>query len=562
MTEPAPGAGPDDLGQTKPNDPQPVRDDGRDLLLLDQCERVRKWLSAPSSPYWMGGLVFVAALLTLLIAHFTPASAGQISTTSKLLTAPGTFARGETLTITFGYLLELNHGFFFLFLAPIFIGTAASFLRRGGTAIANLEAAGYVTATKNGKRALARQVLTPTGKRKLRQIGRWPLGVFCVLGAVGCNGLHYRDHVNAEHPKDGGDVGYMQMRSVGKWLDNFNSRNNPCDDSGDHDPPPRWNLIEPTDMHPQLSEKTARWLRAHWRGLSDAGRRKWAPVIRLRGETLDPSFPPDSLDDAAAVEANDVVSNCLVQFDDATLLGSGGGSDTSSTQYWAFFFASNTLEGTCIGFGSWLLMKIVWWLCVLRAALVESPSPQRLKVKPLLEDPQKRFGLSDLAQPYNRIAGLLAIGACVCFFTWLGNTAKGNPATSSSVGWYAILAAEIVAGVAFAYVTAVLFPGHLRKRREAYLTDLRKKSKAAKSREESIELESRKGVVMEQVTWPKSDPVFKQLTGVTVVFVALPLCLLLSAVPPQVKDSLDMAMRCQDFMHWIAEHLGQLRRIR
>jgi hypothetical protein len=546
-------------------------EDGADLLLLHEPGRFRRF--ATSNPFWglwLSVATFSSALITLFVAYFTPASATKISIPCTLNVHGHGLVHGPTLKLYIGYLLELNHGLFYLVLAPFFVAIAASFVSFAGRGLVNLERCGYLSAQLDGQPVTIRTAIGRRPVSKVTFLFHFPIWSWCLIGVASINYFHALDWCRARDFPINNDLGYMQAPFALKWVSSFNSK---------VDSTARWATISTTEMEPRFVVDLSSWLETHWSALDPEDRESWAPAIRVNGDRLQSEFPPVRLESHITLDAGYAVSKGLVQFANASLSNPEKSTRSRTADYWLFFALSNAMEGAWVGFCTWAGFKIFWWLAMLGAgifrsgigmqadrrksarhyigAFLEQISSVQFRLEPLFEDPRKQFGLSELAEAYNRIAALLAIGATVCFLAWFSNNVKSHPFSSSATGWYVMLIAEVFVGGAFTYATLILFPGWLYDRRDLFLQELRTLSRRSNT-DDRLEVERRKGLVCEQATWPKADATFNRLMLMTVAFVVLPWCLMFSTVPTEVQRLLNVTVGCEKLVVWVAEKTGQL----
>ncbi len=428
--------------------------DGSDLLLREFADTwVEGFFFSPLWGLWLALAVVVGTLITLLLGHFTPANSIEVTLHPQLLDAHRSLIDGPALRSSYGYLLELNHGLFYLALAPAFVLIGSIFIRWAGIGIANLERCGYLKA--RGKHPDIRAAIDRL-HRYLLFGGSLSLPILMVIAILsfelyGHSG-DYRKAATAaaKHHLSGEELGYTESPLLSDWLK----------DLEDAKGAEKLDLLN-SDLKSRFHDTLLPWILNHWSTLQGANSNSgWTKVLKIDGQPLGNTAIPDHVDSNLKVDfdVKEAMEMGLLKF---TATGqTSRDTPLSPLMYWAWFIANSFLEGAFIGYVGWVGLKIIWWLSVIGISIHPSDSGAastrkrifrreriwlarliqllfpivRLRFEPLIDDPQKRFGLSELSTAYNAIAALLVISATVFTFSVFSNNERGNFTSTAMLG--------------------------------------------------------------------------------------------------------------------------------
>jgi uncharacterized membrane protein YciS (DUF1049 family) len=517
--------------------------DRYDWLFLEDAvpKRVRDLTrSSTNFVFWSTVAAFLFGTIAIELARVARATVNWL-VISATLNVPMRETHGFVPLVSkakhvYGYFGELNHGVFYLVIAPTFICLSLLFCRSVGLMIADMMDSGLISETRPGY--LAEKV------RKLNSRIRWvfpgALVVFVAFNGwqelASLIGLDERLDVRSqlsqtkaikESKQDEEQkssrweaIGYVQTNYLKLWCNFFNGANASAS-------PPFGRAYElegfvfgdaiRTDLGRQLdilSKTDSIDIRSF---LADR-------VLRIEdGQNL-----VISREGLQSLERNG-----LVHFHAD---GHGGFKDYGALQntlHGLFLAYVLILEGCFHGFVFWVLVKIIVFMVILHD-LVPDQGDWRVSVLPFFYDPEKRYGLDQLFRCYNQIAVLIALGASFLILISM-NTIEAH---SSHQPFRFMSMLNFLGFIAIVLALLILIAGPFlfasRSLRHRQADEIRKLNRQLETTANARDLQEEKRdkqyseiseklrLVKAQTTWPRTDATFLAILGFCLVALAFP----------------------------------------
>jgi hypothetical protein len=162
------------------------------------------------------------------------------------------------------------------------------------------------------------------------------------------------------------------------------------------------------------------------------------------------------------------------------------------------------------------------------------------RVRPLLTDPTKRFGIEELHPVYNAVALLLLLGGLVASLSFTSNAAKGTEflAGAHSVTYssqFIIMIGVVVVSIGILVGPMTLFALLLGGRKGKRMRFLQ--TRMGEPNANYAVLVQQKDLVSQQTTWPRDDARFKNVAALVVVFLILPWASSLGILPDRFAEA-------------------------
>lgn len=483
--------------------------------------------------------LFGLAVITVIVGHFSRSNAAQILYGVELLTATGWQPVGE-VSYTYGYLAMLNHGMYYLLVAPVFLLIAFKFLR----------------AVETSFQSMIGSRLLPTGDSSSfsRHYARKNRSRFSVLSFLLISfwliyypakdvGAHSRA-TKGEPPDSYGYVEVPFVKSQKKNLD--------------------FGTTDTTYL--SIPGKTLRSgvdhaVRSGLTSVPTSIPAGWHGLVRLNGGLTNASLPDISsyllsgkdiqIDVAGALDRELVRLNVSVT----------GGPESPGAQrmYWVFLSGVWIMEGLFSAFVCWLVLKVVFWIKDLFDLLPPSREGSKFLIKPVLNDKSGRFGLQELHNPYNAGMLLIVLGGLVLSFSYISKTALSNPTPGNLIyyqGTLLIFVAVVVSLITYLWGPVYLFDRRLKVVKEGALARLDREAVRLTSKGDDLsDLLEQKTTVRSQTTWPRNDGRFNKLMWLSIGFVILPWALMLGVFSSELEEHLSVLRWAESTMQWVCNGL-------
>jgi hypothetical protein len=428
-----------------------------------------------------------------------------------------------------GYLVEMSHGFTFLFLAPSFVVLGWLFLKHIAEAVKEFTE-GVPQRLTGGTGSVSEAI-----RRANRRLFR-PLVLLLPLGFVLGGAVEETSSYLANRNGKRDDLGYIQTPFLPEWKRDFET----C-------PPVECLEKLPT---PVLKDVLTS-LGSAFHNTSATNLSNWRNCVKVLSappgpEQIQQALRYGEMDKNYTVDLRHAAANHLIQFG----VKIQSPVPTGNRIYWHYAFAASVVlfEGLFHGFLAWIILKIGFWITLVYRWLPANDA-QREHFVLRFNDKEFKYGLPELYAPYNLFTALLTTGALALALNWISNAEKHTSSLGTMdpqfVGQMIIVLAVSVAMGMLVFGPMFLFQLRLRATTRKYVSELREELKACASehpvgtaRDECIEkIEERIKTALGQRTWPKGDPVFKRLVLATSVLFLLPILLKLPVVPEKAEKA-------------------------
>jgi hypothetical protein len=530
---------------------------------------VRKLVSSPSSLVFCVTVAAVLAGTVAIVLAILGRSAVNWLTISATLSVPAQDGHGFVpLTAAakhvYGYFGELNHGVFFLLVAPAFICLSLLFCRSVGVLINDMSESGQLKEASAGY--LAEKV------RRRNSWTRWvfwdAMAIFVALNTgeelASRGGLGDTLEVSPKFSqidiikpsredekrkrRRWNAIGYVQTDYLRRWRDFFDGVHSV------YSAPPlgRAYELEGSVFGEAIRIDLGRQLSALSKATSINLRSLLFERIVKVDEAQNFIITPEGL--------RQLERSALVNFRAETHGGFKTYSDARSRVHWIFLGYVFLLEGCFHGFVLWVLVKVIVFMVVLRDLIPDQGDPQ-VGVYPFLYDPERRYGLDQLFRCYNQIAVLIALGASFLILISM-NTIEVQSAHQpfrfmsmlNMLGFIVVVMALLIL-VAGPFLFA---SSALRRRQAREISELHGQLQAARDvpnlekaeREEKLgKLRERLRIVKSQTTWPRTDATFLSILGFCLVALAFPFPTLDQLAGKQGEEWITLAKSVQKAFH-------------
>lgn len=349
----------------------------------------------------------------------------------------------ETLTaeLVFGYLAQLNHGFLYLFVAPIGICLAWRF----------------IGSTTQAFRLLSDspRLETTTGVDPFVAVARWNRNVFCCgtkrwpiiailvfMLMVGQNLWREADYFKPEIRNGSNKIGFTQTIDLPNVISRYNSDNLSASSSA-LSKEEKDTIVLKTQISRlkviSSKQEITKQMRAsiHGRVLAELGEAKNAELNRIAFEKggIVKSSPSISVAEAAHMGAFGVDLKKAIESGALVLIGKAEGKGVPETKwqriwFYCFAFVAHLYEGAFHALCIYLLLKIVFFLWVMHRAFgggdLFSQAASPLTIKPNFRDKGLQYGLGEFYPVYNTISWMVLIAAAACLFMYISNASNGT----------------------------------------------------------------------------------------------------------------------------------------
>jgi hypothetical protein len=528
---------------------------------------VREFIRSPLAfATLMAGLGFIAGAIALWLAWNAHVFVNSLSIDATLnvgIPGGGSIPLTATVKHVYGYFGEVNHGMFYLLLAPAFIFLSLNFCRSVGGLMADMTMSGLlILKTERATGSLIQRYLAhKVHKGDWRRVTRWG---FIILPALTIGFNFYSEYssrakldgiggtkFNAFKPAAQRDIrwmaiGYVQTDYLNEWVATFNRKRIP----GDSKP----------------------WIPAKSRADELDGYIFGEGIRSSLGNQLDGLAKVSNIDLSEFFKESELKYNesqkllitpaGLKKLEEQNLLSLRARSAGAFEHYafgenifhHLFLWYNLTLEGAFHGYAFWMALKLLSFFSLLRD-LIPNQGDKHLEVRPFLYDPQRHFGLDALFRCYNRIAVLLALGASFLVLMSMNEIQSQSIAHPFHV--FSPLNILGFALVVLALATLVLGPfvfasAALKKQQDLELEKLNGQLKKLRtSGGDYKELYDKIRVVESQTTWPRTDTGFLTALAICLVALAFPFPVVSQLVGKQGEEWITLARAVQKTFHTI-----------
>lgn len=521
--------------------------------------RVREIVRTPLCfAVWTACLTCAMGAIALLLAWQAHAFINSVAIDATLNVPAGDVAfipLKATVKHVYGYFGELNHGIFYVLVAPAFVFLSLNFCRSVGDLMADMATSGLLLQPKptylveklrtSPWQKLTRWAFIPLLVAPIFWNSHVEYGSRKTLREVG-DETYKQLRENEQKNIRWRAIGYVQIDFLDEWIAFFNEK------------AMAWKP-RPWDFPKSRAEEIDGYI--------------FGEGIRTNlGEQL------DGLSKTSDVDLRHFFAQSALKFDEAQkLVISPEGLRWLESQKLLTFHARNrggfvqygglekllhqvflcftlTLEGAFHGYAFWMAVKLITFFIVLRD-LIPDRGDKRLSVCPFLYDPERRFGLDSLFRCYNQIAVLLALGAS--FLILVSMNAIESQSVSHPFHLFGLLNAAGLAVVFIALLTLVLGPfifasSALKKQQREEIEKLNLQLNQLRARDaDTTEIYNKVRIVKSQTTWPRTDAAFLTALGICLVALAFPFPVLSQLVGKQGEEWITLARAVQKSFHTI-----------
>lgn len=473
---------------------------------------------------------FFGCVLVLIAGHYGYGNALKLSIPFSYLSEPARDAESGKAVLIYGYIPQLNHAIFYLLIAPIGVYVALLFIESVNEGFESLRGSSRLAASAgdplNAISASNERLFSPKG-----WVGPTIIGLVMIFLNLGREAVYFLPSVRENSHK----IGFTQALDLDQWLSNYNE---PDKSSAE-----RYVMVESIS---EISTQITNHIRSavkyrvshgptpekiqidYW--FNEGGIIEKKPADHNLSALTDPSL---EIDLQKAIKGG-----ALRLGEGAQGFGSAKRGTSEVFYFYLFAFSSHLYEGVFHGFCVWLVLKIIWFLFLVRSFLRGTHRDCSLEVK-LLDD-YRAFGLRALHPSYNLISWLILIAAAAGFLVFYSNTANGtyirlSPGLDSgivaSIGQILIVSLSVIVLFVLVYGPILTFIIPLRalqsraiqtrRRSNLELIDnLRLATDETERNKIRAEIEANDGeiqIISEQTTWPKGSKSFQVCLCLSVI---------------------------------------------
>ncbi|MDD5261204.1 MAG: hypothetical protein PHD76_05075 [Methylacidiphilales bacterium] len=511
-------------------------------------EEFRPWaskiaISSASVLQWiLSGISLVFCILVLLLAHWARTDLLVLKITATFfppVEGTNTPVLSASAEHVYGYLGELNHGLFYLFIAPVFIWVTFQFCRHIGISTHEMIRTGMI------EEGLAGSV-----QRFIQKLNRCSLPILALLMLVTL-GLNFHKEYGSMDKLESGDlskhpwsyIGYVQTPCLYQWVQDYNQ--NPDGETG------RARLIEDKFYTPRLSAALASQVAFEAKYGSLDTKPLVASHLLTRGPGLDPlvvgvDIPQSAGEKRLLLKAS--ANGGREKFDRCDFLF-----------YRAFLISALVMEGLFHGFCGWAAIKIIFYV-LLMFNLLPHRGTSAFALNPWLRDTEKRFGMDPVFRVYNLIALAISIGASFLFLQ--GYNTLDARTESQVFHLMPILQILGLAAVGLALLFLLAGPALVFRRQLVSLQTEEVKSLEGNLRKLKDEQHQERKDLMEtirliraQTTWPRTDASFLSTIGFSFACLLFPFPALFGLAPSNAQEWGTLAGRITELIHAILKSM-------
>jgi hypothetical protein len=481
----------------------------------------------------LAGSFFVMAGLALVLAAVARADCLVIKITAILNLEEGLLPLESQASHVFGYLGELNHGLFYLGIAPAFIWIALEFCKQVGNSCHEMIHSGLVEETSDR-----------SFQGFIAQINRYSswilLACFAVvmtfntikeLGSL----IRLGGSNTVSDPWDA--VGYVQAPYLKNWVEAFNAE--------ERKEVGRAALLKQKFFAEKLSGDLASKIMFQ----SKFGNLQTASLVRRgvvvgEGQT-DPVISGVDLERAA--------NSGMLTLKASAARGAGIYSCVAWFWHGAFLLAALGMEILFQAFCGWACYKVVLYV-VLMFNLLPHRGTTDFVIKPWLRDTEKRFGMDPVFRVYNLIALTISIGGSFLFLQGYNSTdARSQMPLFHQMAPMQVLGVVVVLVALFFLLAgpAILFRSQLLALQIGELRELEDQLRRVNEEDHAKrkDLMETLRLIQAQTTWPKTDATFLSAIGFSVACLLFPFPSLFGLAPEQAHEWGTMAGKITGFVH-------------
>ncbi|MCA9803871.1 MAG: hypothetical protein KC777_17995 [Cyanobacteria bacterium HKST-UBA02] len=489
------------------------------------------------NPVWasVSALVIVLSTLVVLALGELCGANGLYIQIRPIL--PGSDLDFEPIIIWKGYLGEINHGFFYLLIAPLCFLTLYRFFVRADESLYRLKNRGLVdnetvehVKARNKRLFSPLTCLAPRVKRdiknqQLKGILVQSLGFQWLLWTpiVVMTYFNFNREISSidSKPVTTGHskaIGYIQVPRFHNWKKRFVS--------GDTDM--RLQMIKEVSA---LDAGLKRSIERRMQEMTDAQPvfQAWVragATIRSDGTKISVSELPLSREDKQQLRVNlaSAVRSGLLRFNLKTNARELSNYELFIHQW--FVRVLLVLESTFHGLAIFVVFKVLFWIVSI-GLLLPRWKDQKHVIQVVFDDPAHYYGMQPLNAAYNEVIYLIIFACFVFVSMYNNNLGKGLILQTSSIEQTAISAFLTAAFIVIVIAVIALGPMYLysthmkaiKTRREDELYAVLSSDKDKKLSLETLER------LEQQETWPKHDPHFLRAFLLAFALLAVPVFL-------------------------------------
>jgi len=488
-------------------------------------------------PRWWYLLPTLSATVIMFLASLAGTHAIEICFRAEPLIAVGVQGILDVRHL-YGYVPELAHAFFYLFVAPILIFAAFRFLSSADAALRSLTYQQRLVGKPcNGVRS-------SVAARNRNFFLFLPLAF--LLLALGYNLSRELKSYHANAVGSSHTLGYVQAPFVQSWINHFNQGTNQQ----------RWDKFPSATLRKEfvkgLEEKLDETVYENLLSPVKASLKWRGNPTKERKEELY-GARKYSIDVPALLTAG---KSSIV----ASVRG-GPKSQRQSFWFWLFLVTLMVCESIFHAFAVWIVFKTAFWLWVVYGMLPPHRSEsQSFRLLPRFNDSTCRYGLGPLYAPYNWIVLLPLTGALGFSLNQISNEAKGTSAILGVMpGFFAgqggILILVVIVFIALAFGPMWLFSQKMANSKRRYLRYCEKMMARHHRDPRKVQMfQERSELASEQSAWPSKDPQFKRIGIFAVAFILLPL---VAAKSLPIPAQMQQASTITDFLKTCVDSIAQ-----
>ena len=265
---------------------------------------------------------------------------------------------------------------------------------------------------------------------------------------------------------------------------------------------------------------------------------------QLTNIALKPFRLRDTAGDFKGIDLTSMVQSNAVTLSMARVGGPNFGVVTQRIAYCACGILSQALTAYGWTLALWVIAKFAYWVRRTHQLLPAAQQAGRWRFKLLLTDPQRRFGLGPLFEPYNLI--VFATAAYALYSALQTPEAVGRAAFTVNAygGSQSSRVGNLIAIVLLTLIVVLgpmlTFAWRVRRARTDHLDGIAKELGETSDPKRQVELLKEEDLVSSQTTWPQEDKMFRAALAAIVAFLIIPVADKLGSLPSEVSTWINL----------------------